>query len=262
MHKTRFKYICATMVPAHIVRAMSNPSAIATPRTIDWGSTAYEIARKKQDALITQRNSGEIGDTLVLTEHEPVYTLGVRKDSSDHLLWSPAEMERRGITLSSTNRGGDITYHGPGQIVGYPIINLSQRKDLHAYLRLLEQVLINSVGTFGLAADRRAGKTGIWLGTRKIAAIGVAVKKWTTYHGFALNVNPDLTPFSGIVPCGITDGTVTSMQQELGHAVALAEVKQVLASEFWRLLPEFFVSHSSAAISANASDQGKDTIGD
>jgi len=121
-------------------------------------------------------------------------------------------------------------------------VNLVPRKDLHAYLRLIEQVLINTVGTFGLAADRRAGKTGIWLGTRKIAAIGVAVKRWTTYHGFALNVNPDLTPFSGIVPCGITDGTVTSMQLELGHALNLVEVKQVLGNEFWRLLPEFFAN--------------------
>ncbi len=221
---------------------MSNSSATIAPRTIDWDRTAYEIAWKKQDALVTQRNSGEIGDTLVFTEHEPVYTLGVRKDSSDHLLWSSAELDRRGITLSQTNRGGDITYHGPGQIVGYPIINLSQRKDLHAYLRLLEQILINTVGTFGLAADRRAGKTGIWLGTRKIAAIGVAVKRWTAYHGFALNVNPDLTPFSGIVPCGITDGTVTSMQLELGHPVNLTEVRQVLTDEFWRLLQDFFAN--------------------
>jgi lipoyl(octanoyl) transferase len=209
--------------------------------TLDWGRSIYDHAWKRQDALVAQRIAGEIGDTLVLTEHDPVYTLGVRKDSGQHMIWDQAERERRGITVTQSNRGGDITYHGPGQIVGYPIVNLTPRKDLHAYLRLIEQVLINTVGTFGLAADRRAGKTGIWLGTRKIAAIGVAVKKWTTYHGFALNVNPDLTPFSGIVPCGITDGTVTSMQQELGHAVALAEVKQVLAGEFWRLLPEFFM---------------------
>lgn len=216
--------------------------ATATFQTIDWGRTAYEIAWDRQTALVTQRNAGEIGDTLVFTEHDPVYTLGVRKDSADHLIWDSGELERRGITVTQSNRGGDITYHGPGQIVGYPIVNLAPRKDLHAYLRLLEQVLINTVGTFGLAADRRAGKTGIWLGTRKIAAIGVAVKKWTTYHGFALNVNADLTPFSGIVPCGITDGTVTSMQLELGHAVAIDEVKKVLAQEFPRLLQDFFAN--------------------
>ncbi len=212
--------------------------------TLDWGRTVYEDAWKRQDALVVRRNSSEIADTLVLTEHDPVYTLGVRKDSAQHLIWDAHELARRGITVTQSNRGGDITYHGPGQIVGYPIVNLAPRKDLHAYLRLIEQVLINTVGTFGLAADRRAGKTGIWLGTRKIAAIGVAVKKWTAYHGFALNVNPNLTAFSGIVPCGITDGTVTSMQVELGHAVPLAEVKQVVSTEFWRLLPQFLLEHT------------------
>ena len=221
---------------------MTNPSN-AELQTIDWGRTAYEAAWRRQAELVEQRNAGEIGDTLVFTEHEPVYTLGVRKDSADHLIWDATELHQRGITVTQSNRGGDITYHGPGQIVGYPIVNLTPRKDLHAYLRLIEQVLINTVGTFGLAADRRAGKTGIWLGTRKFAAIGVAVKKWTAYHGFALNVNPDLTPFSGIVPCGITDGTVTSMQLELGRAVDLTEVKQVLAKEFRRLLPEFLAGH-------------------
>ncbi len=218
---------------------MTNPPNPELP-TIDWGRTAYEAAWQRQTELVERRNAGECGDTLVFTEHEPVYTLGVRKDSIDHLIWDATELQQRGITVTQSNRGGDITYHGPGQIVGYPIVNLTPRKDLHAYLRLIEQVLINAVGTFGLAADRRTGKTGIWLGTRKVAAIGVAVKKWTTYHGFALNVNPDLKPFGGIVPCGITDGTVTSMQLELGHALDLTEVKQVLAKEFWRLLPEFF----------------------
>ena len=208
--------------------------------TLDWGRTGYADAWRRQEELVARRNAGDIGDTLVFTEHDPVYTLGVRKDADQHMIWDEAELARRGIAVFKTNRGGDITYHGPGQIVGYPIISLTPRKDLHAYLRLLEQVLINAVGTFGLAAARREGKTGIWLGPRKIAAIGVAVKKWTTSHGFALNVNPDLTPFSGIVPCGITDGTVTSMAAELGRAPDPAEVKRVLALEFWSLLPKFF----------------------
>jgi len=208
--------------------------------TLDWGRTAYATAWTQQEELVTRRNAGETGDTLVFTEHDPVYTLGVRKGAEQHLLWDTAELAQRGIAVFKTNRGGDITYHGPGQIVGYPIINLAPRKDLHAYLRLLEQVLINTVGTFGLAAARREGKTGIWLGPRKIAAIGVAVKKWTTYHGFALNVHPDLAAFAGIVPCGITDGTVTSLAAELGSAPSAEEVKRVLALEFWRLLPEFF----------------------
>lgn len=217
---------------------MSSAATTATP-TLDWGRTGYADAWQRQEDLVARRNAGEIGDTLVFTEHEPVFTLGVRKGAETNLLLDEAELAQRGIAVFKSNRGGDITYHGPGQIVGYPIISLTPRKDLHAYLRLLEQVLINTVGTFGLAAARREGKTGIWLGPRKIAAIGVAVKKWTTYHGFALNVDPDLTAFAGIVPCGITDGTVTSMAAELDSAPSVDEVKRVLAAEFWRLLPEF-----------------------
>lgn len=212
------------------------------PATLDWGRTRYADAWQRQDAIVQRRSAGEIGDTLVFTEHEPVYTFGVRKESGDHLLLAAAELEARGIEVVQSNRGGDITYHGPGQIVGYPIVNLAARKDLHAWLRLLEQVIINTVGMLGLAAARRPGKTGIWLGPRKVAAIGVAVRRWTTYHGFALNVNTDLAPFRGIVPCGISaaEGTVTSMQIELGRTVDLGEVKQVLAKEFWSELDKFF----------------------
>jgi len=230
------------------------PPPSANLQTLDWGRTAYETAWKQQDELVARRIAGEIGDTLVFTEHDPVYTLGVRKDSADHLVWPASELARRGITVSRSNRGGDITYHGPGQIVGYPILSLAARRDLHAYLRLLEQVLINAVAKFGLTAGRREGKTGIWLGTRKLAAIGVAVRKWTTYHGFALNVNPDLTHFDGIIPCGITDGTVTSMQLELGHPADQDSVKQTLAGEFALLLPEFFAKGRLSPISANAQD--------
>jgi lipoyl(octanoyl) transferase len=203
------------------------------PVTIDWGRTRYAEAWRRQEALVAQRLAGAVGDTLVFTEHEPVYTLGVRPGAARHLIWDAAELARRGIDLVETNRGGDITYHGPGQIVGYPVVDLAARKDLHAYLRFLEQVLIHSLGSLGLAAARRPGKTGIWLGTRKIAAIGVAVRRWVAYHGFALNVNNDLEPFAGIVPCGIVDGTVTSLRQELGRTFDLDEVKQVLTGEFW-----------------------------
>jgi lipoyl(octanoyl) transferase len=228
---------------------MNTPTAILGSNTLDWGRTSYTAAWQRQEDFVARRNAGEMGDTLVFTEHDPVFTMGVRRGAEANLIWDAAELQRRGIAVVTTNRGGDITYHGPGQIVGYPIINLAPRKDLHAYLRFLEQVLINTVGTFGLAASRNPGKTGIWLGPRKIAAIGVAVRKWTTFHGFALNVNTDLTPFTGIVPCGITatDGTVTSMQLELGHEMDLAEVKRVLAAEFWRMLPE----HLSPAKHAN-----------
>jgi len=220
--------------------ASAGPEPVARA-TVDWGRTGYGEALQRQEALVAQRNAGEIGDTLIFTEHDPVFTVGVRRGAEANLLWDPAELQRRGIEVVTTNRGGDITYHGPGQIVGYPIIHLAPRKDLHAYLRFLEQVMINTVGTFGLAAARSPGKTGIWLGPRKIAAIGVAVKRWTTFHGFALNVNTDLTPFTGIIPCGISaaEGTVTSLHLELGRELDLAEVKRVLAAEFWRMLPEF-----------------------
>lgn len=209
---------------------------------VDWGRTAYADAWRRQEELVAARNDGRAADTLVFTEHDPVFTLGVRRGAEQNLLWDPAELARRGIALVTTNRGGDITYHGPGQIVGYPIVHLAPRKDLHAYLRFLEEVMIASVARFGLAAGRNPGKTGIWIGKRKIAAIGVAVKKWTTFHGFALNVNTDLAPFTGIIPCGITaaDGTVTSMHLELGRPVDLAAVKQALAAEFRARLPEFF----------------------
>lgn len=229
---------------------MSAPadSAVAAVSLQDWGRTDYALALERQLELVARRNAGEAGDTLVFTEHDPVFTTGVRKDALQHLIWSEAELARRGVAVHATGRGGDITYHGPGQIVGYPIVNLAARKDLHAYLRLLEQVMIDSVAAFGLAAGRREGKTGIWLGPRKIAAIGVAVKRWTAFHGFALNVNTDLTPFTGIVPCGISaaEGTVTSMHLELGRAVDTAEVKAVLASEFSRQFRDFLAGPGRA----------------
>ena len=208
-------------------------SAPVEGATVDWGRTHYTSARHRQEEFVARRLAGGIGDTLVFTEHEPVYTLGVRPGAARHLLWNEAELARRGIEVVETNRGGDITCHGPGQVVGYPIVSLAARRDLHAYLRFLEQILINALGCLGLAAGRRPGQTGIWLGRRKIAAIGVAVKRWVTFHGFALNVNNDLAPFAGIVPCGISDAAVTSLRQELGRECDLAEVKAVVAAEFW-----------------------------
>ncbi len=194
-----------------------------------------------------KRITGEIGDTLVFTEHEPVFTMGLRSGTKQHLVWNAEQLANEGVEVVKTNRGGDITYHGPGQIVGYPIVSLDAHRDLHAYLRFLEQVLINSVSNFGLTASRREGLTGIWLGSRKVAAIGIAVKRWVAYHGFALNVNANLAHFQGIVPCGIAagDGTVTSLQNELGGELDLVEVKSVLAREFKDLWPNF-LSHQQS----------------
>ena len=210
---------------------------------LDWGRTEYRAAYERQENLVTQRIAGETGDTLVFTEHDPVFTIGMRRGADAHLLWDAPTLARTGVAVEKTNRGGDITYHGPGQIVAYPIVSLAPRKDLHAYLRFLEDVLIAALRTFNLEAGRRDGKTGIWIGHRKVAAIGVAVRRWVTYHGFALNVSPDLAHFDGIVPCGIgmADGTVTSISAELGRQIDLAEVKSTLATEFERQLTTFLV---------------------
>jgi len=211
----------------------------SAPTFLDWGRTRHADATARQLTLVEARIAGNTGDTLVFTEHEPVYTLGLRAGAAAHLLWDDAERARRGISLEQTGRGGDITYHGPGQIVGYPIVSLARSRDLHAYLRFLEQVVIDALAELGLAGTRRDGLTGIWIGPRKIAAIGVAARRWVTYHGFALNLDPDLTPFSGIVPCGIpsAQGTVTSVAAELGRAPEAAKVKGLLAAAFWRGLP-------------------------
>jgi len=213
-----------------------SPAALAL---LDWGRTEYREAFQRQGDLVNRRILAEMGDTLVFTEHDPVFTVGLRSGARAHLVWDEERLAREGIAVVQTNRGGDITYHGPGQIVGYPIFSLSNGRDLHTYLRFLEQVLINALGSLGVAATRREGKTGIWLGQRKVAAIGVAVRRWVTYHGFALNVNPNLAHFGGIIPCGISaaDGTVTSLRAELGREIDVADVKRVLAAEMAAQLP-------------------------
>ena len=200
---------------------------------VDWGRTNYSDALEQQKALVQQRINGQIGNTLIITEHNPVFTTGMRKNASDHLIWSPEQLENKGIEFLQSNRGGDITYHGPGQIVVYPIVSLLARKDLHAYLRDLELVVIRTLSHFNLVTSRRVGKTGIWLENhRKICAIGVAVRSWVTYHGLALNVNTNLSHFKGIVPCGITDGEVTSIAMELNNPTSQKLIKSRLAVEF------------------------------
>jgi len=213
---------------------------------IDWGRTDYQAALERQKALVILRRTGKAPDTLVFTEHTPVFTIGMRKGAEQHLIWNQAQLKAKGLQVIRSNRGGDITYHGPGQIVGYPIISLQARRDLHTYLRDLEEVVIRSLTTFGLQTARRDGQTGIWLDTRKICAIGVAVRNWVTYHGFALNVNPDMSHFAGIVPCGITDGTVTSMQAELGETIDLDDVQARLAVEFKRVFRNTAAPHEQS----------------
>lgn len=202
---------------------------------LDWGATPYREGLQRQLDLVHEVRTGARPETLVLTEHPPVYTVGARPGALSHLLLDPLELATANIELVQTNRGGDITYHGPGQVVGYPVMRLDRRdKDLHTYLRGLETVLLETLAHFGIQAGRREGYTGIWIGQRKIAAIGVAVKAWTTYHGFALNVDLDLAPFGNIVPCGITDGSVTSMHLEAPPAPLPGLLKARLSLEFWK----------------------------
>lgn len=183
----------------------------------DLGRRPYGEVLELQRDLCRRRVAGEITeDLLLLVEHDPVYTLG-RGTRATSLPIAPAELERRGAQVFEVERGGDVTFHGPGQLVGYPIINLKlHREDLHWYLRELEAALIDALAALGVQAERNAGLTGVWTRGRKIASIGVHVKQWVTLHGFALNVSTDLSAFGQIVPCGIEQVVMTSVAQELG----------------------------------------------
>jgi lipoyl(octanoyl) transferase len=193
----------------------------------------YPEAFRLQRELVEGRQRGVIPDQLVILEHPHTITLG-RNGKREHLLASEDILRRAGISFQETDRGGDITYHGPGQIVGYPIVDLREwKRDVAAYVRSIEQVLIDTVADFGISAERVAGLTGVWTGGRKIAAIGVHISRWVTSHGFALNVTTDLSYFQYIVPCGLTL-PVTSIA-ELGVAADQDEVARRLATHFGRI---------------------------
>ena len=204
----------------------------APPRPLDvrrLGRVPYASGLELQERLVADRQAGRIPDTLLLLEHDPVFTLG-RNAHREHVLFPEAELRARGFEVFETGRGGDVTYHGPGQIVGYPILDLSpDRQDVHRYVRDLEEVLIRTCGDYGVAAGRVAGMTGAWVGQSKIAAIGVRIARWVTSHGFAFNVGGDLAPFGLIVPCGLRGRGVTSLERELGRTVALDGVMDRLA---------------------------------
>ena len=183
-----------------------------------------------QERLVQQRKAGEIPDTLLLLEHEPVFTLGSSAKAANVLL--PADQLRaRGFDVHEAGRGGDVTYHGPGQVVGYPILDLSpDRRDVHRYVRDLEEVMIRTCGDYGVAAGRIGGLTGCWVGDSKIGAIGVRISRWVTSHGFALNVRAEaLGPFRLIVPCGISDRGVTALELQAGRALEMDAVMDRLA---------------------------------
>jgi lipoyl(octanoyl) transferase len=187
----------------------------------DLGRRAYAEVLELQRDLCQRRIRGEVeDDLLLLVEHDPVITMG-RGTRAESLPQSPAQLVARGVEVFDVERGGDVTFHGPGQLVGYPIVDLRQhREDLHWYLRRLEQGLIAALDDIGIAAGPTPGLTGVWTGSRKIASIGIHVKQWVTYHGFALNVTTDLDYFDLIVPCGIRNVIMTSVAQELGRTDA------------------------------------------
>ena len=192
----------------------------------------YENGMSLQNTLVEMRQRDEIDDQLLLLEHPPVITLGRGGDSSN-LLATPNALEAHGVRFYETTRGGDITYHGPGQVVGYPILHLGEgHRDVRKYVTKIEEVLIRTVAEYGITATRLEGKRGIWAGSNKIAAIGVRIARWVTSHGWALNVSTNLDHFRLITPCGIRGMGVTSIERETGRRVAIDEVREVLAAKF------------------------------
>ena len=230
-------------------------------RLLQLGRTPYAEALELQGQLVEARRRGAIEDTLVLLEHPPVLTLG-RNSGRQHILLSDEELRRRGVTVHETRRGGEVTYHGPGQLVGYPIMDL--RGDLPGkkgpylgpvdYVRLLEEVLIRAVGEFGVRAQRICGRTGVWtlaggsVAEKKLAAIGIHVSRGITSHGFALNVTPDLRDFGWIVPCGISDRGVTSLEIEADRPLPpLESVGHTVARSFGRVFGRQMLSCGTVA---------------
>jgi lipoyl(octanoyl) transferase len=196
------------------------------------GLISYADGLELQAKLVAARQAAEIPDTLLLLEHEPVFTLG-RSARRENVLFTDDALRARGFEIFETGRGGDVTYHGPGQLVGYPILDLSpDRQDVHRYVRDLEEVMVRTCGDYGIAAERVPGLTGAWVGAEKIGAIGVRIARWVTSHGFALNVGTDLSAFGLIVPCGIRDRGVTSLERLLGRAIPMDDVMTRVGSHF------------------------------
>ena len=194
----------------------------------DLGISSYQEVWDLQKDFQKKRIEKRLADTLILVEHEPVYTLG-KNANKNHLLQS----RDRSVNVFDIERGGDITFHGPGQLVGYPIIDLSYyRRSVSWYMRRLEQLAIDVLKDFGISASRIKGLTGVWVGEEKIAAQGVRISRWVTMHGFSLNVNPDLSFYDGIIPCGIFDHGITSMEELLGSAQDMDDVKAMVVEKF------------------------------
>ena len=208
---------------------------------VDLGTLPYREAWKEQLRLVEARQRGEVEDTLLVVEHPHVFTLGRRRESAQNVL-APGDVE-----VIEIERGGDVTYHGPGQLVAYPILLLGDgERDLHAYLRNLEEAAIRTCAAFGIAAGREPGKTGAWSGGKKLCSIGIACRKWVTFHGLALNVTTDLAYFARINPCGFEASVMTSMAQ-LAPGTTVAQVQPVLIAQLAQLLGRSLTPRPSAA---------------
>jgi lipoate-protein ligase B len=209
---------------------------------INLGRTGYKPTWELQKELLALRAQSKLPDCLIVTEHNPVLTMG-RGTNSDNLLATPEQLTEKGVELYEIERGGDITFHGPGQTVLYPIVDLRNRgRDVRQYLRDLERAVVDGLGELGLEAGVKDGLTGIWVDDHKLGAIGVAVSRWITYHGVALNVTTNLDYFKLINPCGITEYPVGSVSQMLGREVSMDEVNRVLIESFvetFNYEPEF-----------------------
>jgi lipoyl(octanoyl) transferase len=198
------------------------------------GLIDYDTALRLQRELVEERKAGRVPDLLLLVQHPRVITLGVKGDGGrSHIVATAERLDELGVVVAEAGRGGDVTYHGPGQVVGYPIVDLKpDRCDVHRYVRDIEEVMIRVCADYGLQAERVAGLTGTWIGPEKIGAIGVRISRWVTSHGFAFNVTTNLDDFGLIVPCGIADRGVTSLRKALGRAVPIAEVEDRLVRHF------------------------------
>ena len=206
------------------------------------GTIAYPDGLALQNDLVEQRRAGLIGDTVLLLEHEPVYTIGRTRDRS-----SLRDPENLPYPVFETNRGGQATFHGPGQLVGYFIVDLNEYgRDLHVYLRQIESLLIDFASGLGIDAGRREGLTGVWVGNRKLASIGVGVRKWVSMHGFGLNVSSDLSGYEAITPCGIADVTMTSLSTESRREITVAEAARAIEPVIRSVFAAARTAHASA----------------
>ena len=246
-----------------IPRSFAARSFSPAQRTLwvtDLGLRPYSEIWSLQEDLVALRQRESVPDLLLLVEHEPVFTLG-KGGRQDHILISSEEMARRGISAHRVDRGGDVTFHGPGQMVAYPILDLSfHGKDVHLYCRKLEEAGLRILSDYGLIGRRVPGFTGVWVGEDKIMAIGVGVKRWISYHGLAFNVNTDLDCFRFIHPCGIKDRGVTSLARLLQREIPMEEVKETLLHHFASLFETSIARIRETEIFEVMHGKGKETL--